>query len=344
MATVRKTLLWLIVLTIIVFLIPYAIPFVLALITAIFLEPIVKFFMRSLHTSRLIAVTFTFILFFAIFGLGGYRLGSILIVQSVELAQNLPAFSTKAIEFVEHYMLKLESYAINLPFDTTTTIPQVLQALKTSATNAATTITKIVLGGVAAIPGLLIVGIIYMVALFLISLDLPRLHLSFLNLFTNSAREKVELVLIQLFRATIGFLRAQVILSVLTYVLALIGLLLLGVKYALLLSLLIVIVDILPILGTGSFLVPWAVYSFATGNSRLAIGLLILFATITIIRRIIEPKVLGSSLGISALSALISLYIGFQLLGFIGLILGPALVIIFESLRKAGFLKFKIDF
>lgn len=344
MATVRKTLLWLVVLALAVFIIPYAIPFILALLTAIFLEPIVKALIRTLNTSRLVAVTLTFIMFFAVFGLGGYRLGSILIVQSIELSEKLPAFSARVMAFLEHYMWKWEAYAVTLPFTTETTMQDIVAALKNSATNAATTITKVVLGGVATIPGLLIVSIIYMVALFLISLDLPRLHRNFLNLFTPSAREKIELVMTQLFRATVGFLRAQVILSLLTYVLALIGLMILGVKYALLLSLLIVIVDILPILGTGSFLVPWAVYSFATGDSGLAIGLIILFAAITIIRRAIEPKILGSSLGISALAALVSLYIGFQLLGFIGLILGPALVIIYESLRKAGFLKFKIDF
>ncbi|GEN32852.1 sporulation integral membrane protein YtvI [Aneurinibacillus danicus] len=344
MATVRKTLLWLIILALAVFIIPYAIPFVLALLTAIFLEPIVKALMRTLNVSRLVAVTLTFLMFFAVFGLGGYRIGSILVVQSVELSERLPAFSTKVMEFFEQSMWKWETFAGSLPFDTATTVQDVVAALKNSATNAATTITKVLLGGVATIPGFLIVSIIYLVALFLISLDLPRLHQNFLNLFTDSAREKVELVMTQLFRATVGFLRAQVILSLLTYVLALIGLLILGVKYALLLSLIIVIVDILPILGTGSFLVPWALYSFATGDSRLAIGLIILFIVITVIRRTIEPKVLGSSLGISALAALISLYIGFQLLGFIGLILGPALVIIFESLRKAGFLKFKIHF
>ncbi|MED4727914.1 sporulation integral membrane protein YtvI [Aneurinibacillus migulanus] len=344
MATVRKTLLWLVVLALAIFIIPYAIPFILALLTAIFLEPIVKLLMRTVNVNRLVAVTLTFIMFFAVFGLGGYRLGSVLILQSVEVAEKLPAFSSKVMGFLEHYMWKWETYAVTLPFNTDTTIQDIMEALKNSATNSATAITKVVLGGVATIPGFLIVAIIYMVALFLISLDLPRLHRNFLNLFTDSTREKVELVMTQLFRAIVGFLRAQVILSLLTYVLALTGLLILGVKYALLLSLLIVIVDILPILGTGSFLVPWAIYSFATGNSHLAVGLIILFIVITVIRRIIEPKVLGSSLGISALAALISLYIGFQLLGFIGLILGPALVIIYESLRKAGFLTFKINF
>jgi sporulation integral membrane protein YtvI len=197
---------------------------------------------------------------------------------------------------------------------------------------------------VAAIPGFLLVSIVYLMGLFLISHDLPRLRAGFMRIFTNSARQKVELVFSQLSRATIGFLRAQLILSLVTFFLSVIGLLLLQVKYAAVLAFLIVLVDILPILGTGSILVPWAVYNFITGSSSLAVGLLVLFAVITVVRRIIEPKILGASLGISALAALASLYLGFQLMGVFGLILGPALVIVFEALRKAGFLKFKIDF
>jgi predicted PurR-regulated permease PerM len=90
--------------------------------------------------------------------------------------------------------------------------------------------------------------------------------------------------------------------------------------------------------------VPWAVYSFVIGNSRIGVSLIVLFVVITVVRRIIEPKILGSSLGISALAAFIGLYLGFQLIGFFGLILGPGIVIIYEALCKVGFRKFKIDF
>ncbi|WP_047150376.1 sporulation integral membrane protein YtvI [Aneurinibacillus tyrosinisolvens] len=344
MPALRKTFVLIILAVVCLLLIPYTIPFLLALLTAIFLEPLVSFAIRTFAIKRILAVTLVFLLFFAIFGIGGYRLGSVLVIQSMELAGKLPAFFSSLSEFIDKYTGKWERFTTSLPFDAISTVHQLTEGLKNSATNAAGAITKFALGGVASIPGLLIVSIIYLISLFLISMDLPRLRRNFMALFTDSAREKVELVLSQLFRAFIGFLRAQVILSLLTYVLTLIGLLILGVNYALLFSLIIVIVDILPILGAGSFLVPWAIYSYANGDTRLCIGLLILFVAITVIRRAVEPKVLGSSLGISALSALVSLYIGFQLLGFIGLILGPALVIVYVSLRKAGFLKIKIDF
>jgi sporulation integral membrane protein YtvI len=247
-------------------------------------------------------------------------------------------------ELLESTIGRWELYYATLPADTVFQIQQVFDSLKTSAINAASTLARGILGAVAIIPGFLLTTIIYLVALFLISLDLPRLRAGFMRMFTVSAREKINVVLTQLNRATIGFLRAQIILSFVTFMIAWLGLIILKIKYSAVIALLIVLVDILPILGTGSFLVPWAAYNFFTDKTHLAIGLVILFLAITVIRRIIEPKILASNLGISALAALVSLFLGFQVLGFFGLILGPALVIIYEALRKAGFLKFKIDF
>ncbi|HZG70363.1 MAG TPA: AI-2E family transporter, partial [Chondromyces sp.] len=113
----------------------------------------------------------------------------------------------------------------------------------------------------------------------------------------------------------------------------------LRVPYTALISLIIVFVDILPILGTGSVLVPWAVYSLIQGNQFLGIGLITLFIVITVVRRTLEPKVFSSNMGISPLAALISLFIGFKILGFIGFFVGPAIVIIYDTLRQAGIIK-----
>jgi sporulation integral membrane protein YtvI len=329
---------------VLVLLIPYSVPLIFALLTAILLEPVVRLLIRTLKVNRIIAVTISFILFLGVFSLTGYWIVTKLVVQSVELAQRLPAYSTHLFDLMEKYDLKWEAYNALFPADTGLSIQQALDGLKISAVNTASSLAKWMLGAVASIPELLLVSIVYLVGLFLISLDLPGIRARFMDLFTVSAREKVELVLTQLSKAAVGFFFAQLLLSLLTYALALIGLLILNVNYATLIAFLIVLVDILPILGTGSFLVPWAVYNFLIGNSKMGIGLIILFVVIIVIRRIIEPKILGSSLGISALAALISLYLGFQLMGFFGLILGPGIVIIYKALRKAGFLKFKIDF
>src|SRR5690606_15621433 len=157
-----------------------------------------------------------------------------------------------------------------------------------------------------------------------------------------SSRGKVDEVLQNLRKSIFGFLRSQLILSVLTYIITLGGFLILGVKYALAIALLVVIVDIMPILGTGSVLVPWASYLILTGDWYTGIGLIVLFLVITVFRRVVEPKILGDSVGIGALSALISLYVGFKLVGVIGVFIGPLVVIIYMAARKAGLFQTKI--
>jgi sporulation integral membrane protein YtvI len=343
--TVKNLVLLLILLAGIIVFVFYSIPLLLALITAIMLEPIVKLFIRLLKGRRLLSVTITFLLFLTGTGLLTYWLVTTLVIQVIEFITVLPSYSVHLFEIAENTFYEMENFYSSLPPEVVHTLEDSLVGLREYAVQSAKGLTTGILGILTSIPGLLIYFIIYLVSLFLFSLDLPRLYAEFLNLFTTSAREKVELVFNQLSKATVGFFRAQIILSFITYILAFVGLMILKVEYAVIIAILIVVVDILPILGTGSVLVPWAAYSFFVNhNDHLAIGLLILFGLITIIRRIIEPKILGSSLGISALAALVSLYIGFKLLGFMGLIIGPAIVIIYEALRSAGFLKIKIDF
>lgn len=342
--TFRKMILLSVLAGIVILFISYSLPLVLALLTALLLEPVVQMIQRSGKVSRGVSVTISLLLFFAAFGLSVYWIGTKLVVQGVELAHRLPGFLSGLFEMAEKYVIVWQDYFASLPAETISTIQQLINAVEGSVISTASALTKSILSAVAQLPGLLIVFLVYVVALVLISLDLPRIRSGFMNLFSDSAREKVQLVLNQLNRATIGFLRAQIFLSLMTYVLTLLGLLILDVQYAVVIAFIIMLVDILPILGTGTFIVPWAVYSFLTDDHRLGVGLLVLYLVITVIRRTIEPKVLGQSLGISALAALASLYIGFQILGFIGLILGPAVVITVEALRNAGFLKMKIDF
>lgn len=186
--------------------------------------------------------------------------------------------------------------------------------------------------------------LVYLIALFLFSLELPNLKMKLESHLKEQTRQKVFLVGSQLNKAGIGFLKAQVILSLVTFIMAMAGLSILGVKYTGLLSLLIVIVDILPILGTGSVLVPWAVIAILQDNHFLGIGLIILFLVITVVRRVIEPKIYSSNLGISPLASLISMYIGLKLLGLSGIFIGPIVVIIYDTLRKANVIRlnFKI--
>src|SRR5690606_15462854 len=110
-------------------------------------------------------------------------------------------------------------------------------------------------------------------------------------------------------------------------------------EYALVMSLIIWIVDFIPILGSIIVLTPWFIYMFIVGDIVQGTQLAILALVLLVIRRTVEPKVMGTQIGLSPLATLIAMFIGLQLIGFLGFFIGPLLVILFTSAREAGIIK-----
>ncbi|MDE3838061.1 sporulation integral membrane protein YtvI [Bacillus methanolicus] len=338
-----KKWLWISVVVLVgLFLVPYSLPLIFAFITAVMLEGLVQWLMIKLRFNRLQAVIIVFTGYVLLMTVIGYNLISIIAEQTVALSGKTPNFMKNLyISVILPLIRKWEFYSKNLPKDVIVSIEKTLENSINSLDSFLQGVIQNTVNLLTAIPGFLIEFLIYLIALFLISLELPRLKAKMEMHLKEQTKRRVYLVANQLNKAGIGFIKAQIILSLLTFIMAFIGLSILKVPYTGLLSLLIVIVDILPILGTGSVLVPWAVIAILQDNHFLGIGLIVLFLIITVVRRIIEPKVYSTSLGISPLAALISLYIGFKLLGVVGVILGPALVIVFDTLKRANIIKMK---
>ena len=128
------------------------------------------------------------------------------------------------------------------------------------------------------------------------------------------------------------YLRAYLWLLLLTFVQLLLGFLILGVDYAFLISLAVALVDLLPVLGVGTVLVPWAVVMLLQKNFFLGFGLLILYLAVTVVRQILEPRLVGKSLGLHPLLSLFASWVGWQLLGITGMILGPLVALAAKTL------------
>lgn len=106
--------------------------------------------------------------------------------------------------------------------------------------------------------------------------------------------------------------------------------------YIFAIALVTAIVDILPVLGTGTILVPWAIWSFCTGNISMGIGLLVIYAVIGIVRQIVEPKLVAAQLGLPPYLTLAAMFIGTQLFGFVGLFLLPMTLMLLKVLNDDG--------
>ena len=113
-----------------------------------------------------------------------------------------------------------------------------------------------------------------------------------------------------------------------TFLEMLLGLFLVGAPYPWLMAIVIAVLDLLPVIGVGTALIPWGVWCFISKNTGLGIGLLVLFAVHTVLRQMLEPKIVGKSLGVHPLLTLVFIYTGYALFGFIGLLLVPVLTVL----------------
>ncbi len=130
-------------------------------------------------------------------------------------------------------------------------------------------------------------------------------------------------------------LKGYLILMLITFFELLAGFFIMRIKYAVLLAVLISIIDLLPVLGTGTVLVPWCIIELFLGNTALAVGLLILYVTVVLVRNFSEPKIIGGQIGINPLFTLISMFVGVKLLGIIGLIVFPVVFIVTVKYYKS---------
>ncbi len=186
-----------------------------------------------------------------------------------------------------------------------------------------------------ALPGALFALTVTLIAAVYFAMDLPRIHRGMLSLLPPRMQQSAERGAAGLRKTVVSFLRAYSLLALLTCSMLLLGFVLLRVRYAFLLAIIFTLVDVLPVLGVGMLLVPWGIGCLATGDLRLGMGLLILFAVVTLVRQFAEPKIVGTHMGIHPLGTLLAMYGGFKLMGVVGLLLAPPLAVAARSIFLA---------
>ncbi|MGM7682101.1 sporulation integral membrane protein YtvI [Cytobacillus sp. Hm23] len=323
-------------------------PFIIALIIAYLINPIVNLLDQKAKIPRSLSIFITLILLFGIIA-GLITLLVVEIVSGTEyLAKVVPEHFNTLMQYIEVFIAskiipfynQIAVFFKNLDAGQQDTI---MQNISSVGTNIASSVGDFIQQVLENIPNLLAwvpntgtVIVFSLLATFFISKDWDRLSGLMSKLLPRKARTSGKKVFFDLKKALFGFLKAQATLISITAIIVLIGLLILRVNYAITIALIIGFVDLLPYLGTGLILVPWIVYAAVSGNISLAIGLGILYIIILITRQIMEPKVLSSSIGLDPLATLISLFIGFKLLGFLGLIAGPVILVIIKTLHSAN--------
>jgi sporulation integral membrane protein YtvI len=323
-------------------------PFLIGLLIAFLINPLINIFEKKGRMPRILAVLLGLIIIVALFA----GLITLLIAEIVSGANYLAKVVPENLDTIIAYVEKIFAGQIIPFYNHITRVFNKLDAgqqgtiianIQNVGKNIGSTVGAFIQNFFGNIPNIIswfpsaaTVLIFSLLATFFISKDWYKLKLFWSRILPQKAKTSGQKVFIDLKKALFGFLRAQVTLISITTVIILIGLLILRVDYAITIALIAGICEILPYIGTGGIFVPWIIYESIGGDSSLAIGLGVLYLIVIVQRQIIEPKILSSSIGLDPLATLIALFVGFKLIGFLGLIVGPVILVVINTLHRAN--------
>lgn len=315
-------------------------PFILGWIISIIVEPMVCFLNKRFKIYRGISSFISIIAFVLIAGLIISSLGGLLISELTKLSDRLPSLSLKVDDFLSYIDEKYQSFYISISPSIAASIYESLYNILNSLTKYVGVLATSTINFVTAIPNFLLFILFTLLSAFFISKDKEKIYKFIRARIPDSIfkSNKLKILKEDLFSALLGYIRAQLILMSITFVESAIGLTLIGASYSILIALIVSFVDALPVLGSGSIYIPWIIFKLLQNDYNTAIFLFILYLTITIVRQTLEPKILSTQIGLYPLVTLMSVYIGIRLFGFIGIILGPIIVISLLALQKMGIL------
>ena len=335
----------LVILLLCIFLVPrlvlFFMPFVIGWLISCIANPLVVFLERKLKIRRKAGTVVVIICVIAAVSGLGYGLGIVLWRQISGFVQEIPAmweavrqdFDTFGA-WIDHYIgVRSPKFA-----DALNNLGNIIGEMITNLPKSFDFSTFEGMGSmVGNIASVLISIIMCMLSAYFFIADREWLG-SFLNrLLPETVMRKYDVFASSLKQAVGGYFKAQFRIEIWMYVLLLIGLTVLKVRYGLLIALLIAFLDFLPFFGTGIVLIPWALVNVIGGNYLRALGFLIIWGSGQLFRQLIQPKIMGDSIGMEPIPTLFLLFIGYRLAGVGGMLVAVPIGIIVVNMNEAGF-------
>lgn len=312
-------------------------PFIIAFIISLLIEPAIRYLMKKMNLTRRMSSIIIFLIVFSII-IGSVTWGIVsLISESTNLLQTLNLYIDRAYTQIQDMIgkmnitkISISSNVYNLAQDTSRDILlKISRWLTEFLTKFITVITSI--------PTIAIYTVITILSLFFICtdriyiLDLMEHHMP------SKWMQKIAIHIKEISKSLGGYLKAEATLILVSFLISVIGLYIfkfvgMNVKYPLLMALAIAFVDALPILGAGTVMIPWAIISALNGELSLGIAIISLWIIMSVVRQILEPKIVSGKIGIHPIFTLIAMYTGFKVIGIVGMLVGPIVLIILKSI------------
>ena len=320
---------------------PALMPFVLAFLLAYCLRRPIRFLAEKLRLGRRAAALLTVLLFYGTIGLFLAFLSVRAISGVSQFIVNLPGLYaeyaepvlTSFFESAEEFFLYQDPELLN---QLNAVWEQFLNSLGQQVTGLSVEVMGVLSGMASSLPAFFIRLVLMIIASFFITMDYDALT----GFCMDQMSGRTKKIFLQIKEYVVGTLfvciRSYALIMSITFLELAVGLTLIGVEYSVAIALFIAVFDILPVLGTGGIMIPWVILEAFRGDLALAVRLLIVYVAITVIRNILEPKIVGSQIGLHPVVTLASMFLGAQLFGVIGLFGFPIGLSLLRHLNDTG--------
>ncbi len=330
----------------------FYLPFLIAFIIYLIIEPAIKWIMKKTNATRKTSSIIIFI-FVSTIILGGLTWAIFtLFSEASNLLQDLNIYIEKAYNLFQNFLQNLDFGKLKLP-------EQIQSILQNSTSDIIGTVSQWVrnflsslIDVVTSIPSIAIYFSITVLALYFICVDKIYILDQIEHHLPKTWVMRVGKHIRDLSKTLGGYLKAEATLILVSFIISLIGLYVLkfigfAIEFPLLIAIGIGFVDALPILGSGTVMIPWAIICGINGDLKLGIAIIVLLIIMSIVRQFLEPRLVSKNIGVHPLFTLIAMYTGFRFIGIIGMLIGPIILIIlkniFATLIDGGVMKTIFD-
>lgn len=332
---------FLIVAVVVFFAMKYAIgwflPFIIGFIVALIVQKPVEFLTKKTRLPRTFWSLIAVALFYA-------SVLALVIFPCISIYNGMGAFANwvvKQMPTIKEEIASLgegvDSFISRLPSAVAEPILDYPTKFFEGVTNVATKLASgLAKGIITYFPSTLLTSIITLVASCFTTIYYGKIRTFFLCQFSYKKQQLMAKVKGILIENVLKMLGGYILILFITFIELFFGMLILKIPYAGIVALIIAVFDILPVVGTGTILVPWFFIDLALGRTGQAIGILIIYIVITVVRNVLEPKIIGKRIGLFPLVTLISMYVGLKLFGIYGMLILPLTIVVLIQLQKTG--------
>jgi len=286
-------------------------PFLIAFIISLMVEPAIRFIMKKMKFTRKTSSIIIFIIVSAII-IGAVAWGIVaLISEASNLLQDLNGYVEKAYILFQNFTSKFDFNKIHLPTELTSIMQNSTGDVLTSVSGWVRNFLTGLLNIITSMPSIIIYFVVTIMALYLICVDKVYILDQIEHHFPQRWVFKVGTHIKDLTKTLGGYLKAEATLILVSFIIG--------------------FVDALPILGSGTVMIPWAIISGLNGDLKLGIAIIILLIIMSTVRQFLEPKLVSKHIGTHPIFTLIAMYTGFKFIGVLGMLVGPIILIIIKN-------------